>query len=104
MVDPRIFIVSSEIVSPGVEGLSLFLMVIFTARNAVFICGETDVMVPCTMVPFLSSMVTVSLAHFMRNLLQIRQFTWVSAAEAEAYLTSFILERGGYGMVVRWCA
>jgi hypothetical protein len=25
-------------------------------------------MVPCTMVPFLSSMVTVSLAHFMRNL------------------------------------
>lgn len=25
--------------------------VIFTARNAVFICGETDVMVPCTIVP-----------------------------------------------------
>jgi hypothetical protein len=46
------FIVSSEIVSPGVEGLSLFLMV-----------------------PFLSSIVTVSLAHFMRNLEQTRQFT-----------------------------
>jgi hypothetical protein len=46
MVDPRMFIVSSEMVSPGVEGLSLFLIVILTARNAVFICGETDVMVP----------------------------------------------------------
>lgn len=46
MVDPRIFIVSNEMVSPGVEGLNLFLMVIFTARNAVFICGETDVIVP----------------------------------------------------------
>lgn len=61
-------IVSSEIVSPGVEGEDLFLMVILTARSAVFICGETEVMVPWTMVPFFSSMVTVSLAHFMRNL------------------------------------
>jgi hypothetical protein len=61
-------IVSSEIVSPGVEGEDLFLMVILTARSAVFICGETDVMVPWTMVPFFSSIVTVSLAHFMRNL------------------------------------
>ena len=33
-----------------------------------FICGETDVMVPLTMVPFFSSIVTVSLAHFIRNL------------------------------------
>lgn len=46
MVEPRMFIVSSEIVSPGVDGLNLFLMVILTARSAVFICGETDVMVP----------------------------------------------------------
>jgi hypothetical protein len=27
-------------------------------------------MVPCTTVPFLSSIVTVSLAHFMRNLFE----------------------------------
>jgi len=30
--------------------------------------GVTVVIVPWTMVPFLSSTVTVSLAHFMRNL------------------------------------
>jgi hypothetical protein len=59
--------------------------VILTVRRAVFICGETDVMVPWMMVPgyeleidrrriergeipFLSSIVTVSFAHFMRNL------------------------------------
>lgn len=65
------------------------LGVILTARRAVFIWGETVVMVPLRMVPveggsatviinidlvhkeslpFLSSIVTVSLAHFMRNL------------------------------------
>lgn len=78
------------------------LGVILTFRREVFICGETDVMVPCTMVPapgvivsmrflfffffffppshpqpggkmqvclpFLSSIVTVSLAHFIKNL------------------------------------
>ena len=43
-------------------------VVILTARREVFICGETEVMVPLTIVPFLSSIVTVSLAHFMRNL------------------------------------
>ena len=68
IVDPLILMVSSEIVSPGAPGLLLFLVVILTARNAVFIWGETDVMVPFTIVPFLSSMVTVSLAHFIRNL------------------------------------
>jgi len=67
MVEPRMLIVSREMVSPGAEGFERFLVVIFTARRAVFICGETEVMVPCTMVPFLSSTVTVSLAHFMRN-------------------------------------
>lgn len=61
MVEPRMFIVSSEIGSWP-------LGVILTVRRAVFIWGETDVMVPCTMVPFLSSTVTVSFAHFMRNL------------------------------------
>lgn len=68
--------------------------VILTVLSAVFICGETDVTVPWTMVPetcqhgptrgmvlqskisgsarspvpFFSSMVTVSFAHFMRKL------------------------------------
>ena len=31
------------------------LEVIFTARRAVFICGETEAMVPCTIVPMNSS-------------------------------------------------
>ena len=60
--------VSSEMVSVGSPGCDLFLTVILTARSAVFICGVTEVIVPWTMVPFLSSIVTVSLAHFMRNL------------------------------------
>jgi len=37
-------------------------------RRAVFICGETDVIVPWMIVPFLSSIVTVSFAHFIKNL------------------------------------
>ena len=61
-------IVSSEMVSPGAPGFALFFVVILTALRAVFIWGVTEVMVPCTMVPFLSSIVTVSLAHFIRNL------------------------------------
>ena len=44
-------IVSSVIVSPGAVGFVRFLTVIFTARRAVFICGETEVIVPETMVP-----------------------------------------------------
>lgn len=51
--------------------------VILTLRSAVFICGLTDEMVPCTMVPFLSSIVTVSLAHFMRNLAEEGDGQWV---------------------------
>jgi hypothetical protein len=43
--------VSRDMVSPGAEGLFLFLVVILTARKAVFIWGETDVIVPCMMVP-----------------------------------------------------
>ena len=46
MVEPRILMVSSEIVSPGDDGLERFFIVILTARSAVFICGETEVMVP----------------------------------------------------------
>lgn len=61
MVEPRMFIVSREMGSWP-------LMVILTVRRAVFIWGETEAMVPWTMVPFLSSMVTVSLAHFIKNL------------------------------------
>lgn len=66
------------------------LMVIFTVRRAVFIWGETEEIVPWMMVPenklarycippssrnktrapvpFFNSIVTVSLAHFIRNL------------------------------------
>lgn len=44
IVEPRMFIVSR------VRG-SWPRAVIFTVRSAVFICGETDVMVPCTIVP-----------------------------------------------------
>ena len=68
MVEPRILIVSRLMVSPGAVGLARFFVVIFTARRAVFIWGETEVMVPETIVPFFSSIVTDSLAHFIRNL------------------------------------
>lgn len=61
-------IVSNDSVSLDAPGFVLFLVVILTARKAVFICGETEVIVPLTMVPFFSSIVTDSLAHFMRNL------------------------------------
>lgn len=88
MVEPRILIVSRDMGSRP-------FCVIFTARRAVFIWGETEVIVPCRMVPretamshcqiagrawdrqgavagidipFFSSMVTVSLAHFIKNL------------------------------------
>lgn len=44
MVDPRRLIVSREIGSRP-------RWVIFTVRNAVFICGETEVMVPWMIVP-----------------------------------------------------
>ena len=44
-------IVSSVMVSPGVLGFARFFTVILTARSAVFICGETEVIVPETMVP-----------------------------------------------------
>jgi len=40
--------------------VSRFLGVYLTARSATFMSGETEVMVPLTMVPFLSSTVTVS--------------------------------------------
>jgi hypothetical protein len=79
-VEPRILIVSREIGSrPRV--------VILTVLRAVFIWGETDVIVPWIMVPimlvrrlgwkkecellgipFFSSTVTVSFAHFIKNL------------------------------------
>lgn len=42
--------------------------VILTVRSAVFICGDTDAIVPWRIVPFLSSIVTVSFVHFIRNL------------------------------------
>jgi len=63
------------------------LAVILTVRRAVFICGETEAMVPLMMVPFFNSIVTVSLAHFVRNLqFYSRQPVSVDATS----LTSFI--------------
>ena len=59
MVEPRMLMVSRATVSPGAEGLLLFLVVILTARRAVFICGETDVIVPLTMVPWIEVLVRV---------------------------------------------
>jgi len=47
---------------------SLFFTVILTVLRCVFILMSTPVMVPCTTVPFLSSIVTVSLLIFIRNL------------------------------------
>ena len=79
MVAPRMFIVSRLMVSRP-------LGVILTVRSAVFICGETDAMVPWTIVPairvsdkledetmkkhapFFISIVTVSFWHFIKNL------------------------------------
>ena len=99
------------------------LGVIFTARRDVFICGEMAVIVPWRMVPkeyvredstleytasvpFLSSMVTVSFAHFIKNLSKPRVSVAVSRRPfarmfqrmptdrgMKAYLTSFILTR-----------
>lgn len=86
------------IVSSGIG--SWPLGVILTVRRAVFIWGETDVMVPWIMVPmlnqyrmliewsstggemvcdlpFLSSMVTVSLAHFIKNLVGESRQLWI---------------------------
>lgn len=51
MVEPRMLIVSSVMVSLGAVGFARFFTVILTARSAVFIWGETEVMVPETMVP-----------------------------------------------------
>ena len=105
--------------------------VILTARRAVFICGDMEVMVPCRIVPmctvrllkfvkwneaanvkacircfsnvpFLSSMVTVSLAHFIKNLREVSplrfralrarvQLLTAGRWKVDAYLTSFIV-------------
>lgn len=58
---------SSDMVSEA-PGVLLFLGVILTVRKAVFICGVTEEIVPEMIVPFLSSRVTDSFWHFMRNL------------------------------------
>lgn len=44
IVEPRMLIVSKA-------SVSRFLGVILTVRSAVFICGDTEAIVPCTMVP-----------------------------------------------------
>jgi hypothetical protein len=53
-------IVSSVMVSPGAVGFARFLIVILTARSAVFICGETEVIVPETMVPVGDAMLAMN--------------------------------------------
>lgn len=69
------------------------LGVILTLRRDVFICGDTDVMVPCTMVPFFSSIVTVSLAHFIKNL---TSFILAACEESELLQFEFVWPRGGW--------
>ena len=68
------FIVSCDTVS-AVLPRPLLFGVALQARKEVFICGETEAMVPWTTVPFFSSMVTVSFWHFMRNLIDGGQST-----------------------------
>lgn len=46
---------------------SRFRVVILTVFKCVFICISTPVIVPCTIDPFLSSIVTVSLFNFIKN-------------------------------------
>jgi len=82
MVEPRMLMVSREMGSDVGGPDDRVLGVIFTVRNEVFMVGETAVMVPWTMVPFLSSMVTVSLAHFMRK----RTSFMIAAVEREGAL------------------
>lgn len=120
IVDPRMLMLSSEMVSAVAPAPRAF-GVIFTVRRAVFICGEIEAIVPCRIVPFLSSIVTVSLAHFMRNLFElVSGFRWwlrifagrawcvcclypvaEFIAEGWAYLTSFMFavrcSKSGWG-------
>ena len=56
-----------EKVENKLNALSPF-KVILTFFRYVFMLMSTPAMVPCTMVPFFSSTVTVSLLSFMRNL------------------------------------
>jgi len=114
IVLPRILIVSREMVSPGAVGFVRVLVVIFTARSAVFIWGETEVTVPWTIVPFFNSIVTVSLAHFIRNLtvalaiettlpVQTRKL-FERVTGRKSYLTSFMLtDLRGHAAPERWC-
>ena len=61
MVLPRMLRCSSTTCDP-------FFGVIFAFRRFVFICGDTEAMVPLIIVPVLSSIVTVSPWHFIKNL------------------------------------
>jgi hypothetical protein len=48
IVEPRTLMVSNEMGSRP-------LMVILTVRNALFICGDTEAIVPCMIVPIFQS-------------------------------------------------
>ena len=119
--EPRMLIWSSEICEPPFG-------VIFAVRSDVFICGETEAMVPWTIVPtpvisfahrsyvirgdreslpVLSSMVTDSLVHFIKNLpclsarlvpsqplmilFSTRHARFGLGGDGLAYLTSFMI-------------
>jgi len=60
IVDPLMLMESKEMVSRP-------FCVILTRYRAVFICGDTEAMEPFMIVPFLSSTVTVSFIHFIKN-------------------------------------
>jgi hypothetical protein len=65
IVLPRMLRCSSATCAP-------FFGVIFALRRFVFICGDTLAIVPLMMVPVLSSIVTVSLWHFIKNLVMVQ--------------------------------
>jgi hypothetical protein len=61
------------------------------------------VMVPCMTVPFLSSIVTVSLASFMRNLTSFMVAVWVDSSDLQRYqhVTTLISRRDNMTSLVR---
>lgn len=82
MVDPRRLIVSSEIGSRP-------RWVIFTVRNAVFICGETEVMVPWMMVPVETiNEISRAIEQGVRTILQFNSDRFVRTFHQEPVITS----------------
>jgi hypothetical protein len=89
-------IVSREIVSPGATGFVLFLMVILTARKAVFIWGETEVIVPWMMVP--GKALSQCPLFFQERCWIANRLYFV--LEGETYGARTIFELNGYSLVL----